>query len=165
MYYMILNINILICMIMYKKFLHPLFMVMMLIIYTMNICLISSNIFISSWYAYILFLVMMGGLLMSFTYMTSIIPNEILKIKDTWPTFKFIFFSILMLIFWLLTFYEFNYLYPMNMNLNNEIYMINSLFFSKYSFKITIMMMIYLFITLIIIMNISYSNKSLRMKM
>nr|AZF99020.1 NADH dehydrogenase subunit 6 [Megalodontes spiraeae] len=163
MYYVIMSMNIMICMIMYKKFLHPLFMVSMLIIYTMNICLISSSIFMSSWYSYILFLVMMGGLLMLFTYMTSIVPNELMKNYSM--TFKeLLFFMMMTSIFWLLGLFKFNYMYPLNMNFNNEIYMINSLLFSKYSFKITIIMMIYLLITLIIIMNISYSNKSLRMK-
>nr|AZL93332.1 NADH dehydrogenase subunit 6 [Megalodontes quinquecinctus] len=164
MYYVIMSMNIMICIIMYKKFLHPLFMVSMLIIYTMNICLISSSIFMSSWYAYILFLVMMGGLLMLFTYMTSIVPNELMK-NYSMNLSKLMFFITMTSIFWFLGLFKINYLYPLNVNFNNEIHMINSLFFSKYSFKITIIIMIYLLITLIIIMNISYSNKSLRMKM
>nr|YP_010049242.1 NADH dehydrogenase subunit 6 [Promethis valgipes]QPL15577.1 NADH dehydrogenase subunit 6 [Promethis valgipes] len=58
---------------------HPLSMGMMLMMQTIAISLITSNLNQSPWFSYILFLIMVGGMLILFMYMTSVASNEKFK--------------------------------------------------------------------------------------
>nr|AIW64850.1 NADH dehydrogenase subunit 6 [Tribolium castaneum] len=55
---------------------HPLSVGLILLIQTILISLISGNLISSFWFSYILFLIMIGGMLILFMYMTSIASNE-----------------------------------------------------------------------------------------
>nr|YP_010415155.1 NADH dehydrogenase subunit 6 [Tribolium freemani]URX54549.1 NADH dehydrogenase subunit 6 [Tribolium freemani] len=55
---------------------HPLSLGLILLIQTTLISLISGNMISSFWFSYILFLIMIGGMLILFMYMTSIASNE-----------------------------------------------------------------------------------------
>nr|ANS72670.1 NADH dehydrogenase subunit 6 [Spongicola levigatus] len=55
---------------------HPLATGITLLSQTALICLMSSLFMTSSWVAYILFLIFLGGMLVLFIYVTSLIPNE-----------------------------------------------------------------------------------------
>nr|YP_009500698.1 NADH dehydrogenase subunit 6 [Anoeconeossa unicornuta]AWU48841.1 NADH dehydrogenase subunit 6 [Anoeconeossa unicornuta] len=57
--------------------LHPLTFGMLILIQSILICVISRMITSSSWIAMTLFLIMVGGLMIIFIYMTSICSNEI----------------------------------------------------------------------------------------
>nr|YP_010309818.1 NADH dehydrogenase subunit 6 [Oenas fusicornis]UMR54935.1 NADH dehydrogenase subunit 6 [Oenas fusicornis] len=60
---------------------HPLSLGIVLLIQTTIISLISGKFCINFWFSYILFLIMIGGMLILFIYMTSIASNEKFKIN------------------------------------------------------------------------------------
>nr|UHA55330.1 NADH dehydrogenase subunit 6 [Eriocampa ovata] len=55
---------------------NPLSMGLILLIQTLLIVMVSGIMSISFWYSYILFLVMLGGMLILFIYVTSLIANQ-----------------------------------------------------------------------------------------
>nr|YP_010309688.1 NADH dehydrogenase subunit 6 [Apalus guerini]UMR54805.1 NADH dehydrogenase subunit 6 [Apalus guerini] len=67
---------------------HPLSLGMLLLIQTTIISLISGTFSYNYWFSYILFLVMIGGMLILFIYMTSIASNEKFSftLKTMWLT-------------------------------------------------------------------------------
>nr|ANJ70412.1 NADH dehydrogenase subunit 6 [Haliplus immaculatus] len=58
---------------------HPMSMGMILMMQTLIISLMSGMFSFSFWFSYILFLVMIGGMLVLFIYMTSMASNEMFK--------------------------------------------------------------------------------------
>nr|ALO76691.1 NADH deshydrogenase subunit 6 [Alleculinae sp. ENSP01] len=68
---------------------HPISMGTTLLIQTISISVLSGNFSQSLWFSYILFLIMVGGMMILFMYMTSIASNEKfkpnLKIMMTMP--------------------------------------------------------------------------------
>nr|WRY72419.1 NADH dehydrogenase subunit 6 [Eurhadina rubra] len=60
---------------------HPISMGLMLMIQTITIIMFMNKILISSWFAMITFMMMIGGLLIMFMYMSSIASNEKFKFK------------------------------------------------------------------------------------
>nr|ANJ70659.1 NADH dehydrogenase subunit 6 [Stenus clavicornis] len=135
---------------------HPLIMSMILLM--MIILIVLSNIFLIKfcWFSYIIFIIMIGGVLIIFTYMTSIASNESFKFNKNIIFFTVLIF-LLMLIFFNFNFIEFQ---------DN----INSSFFLKYfNFPINMMMIflfIYLYLTLIACVKITNFNQGpLRQKL
>nr|QWZ46385.1 NADH dehydrogenase subunit 6 [Philolithus actuosus] len=55
---------------------HPLSMGLILLLQTLMVSMISGNFSFNFWFSYILFLIMVGGMLILFMYMTSIASNE-----------------------------------------------------------------------------------------
>nr|YP_010692545.1 NADH dehydrogenase subunit 6 [Argopistes capensis]WBV77027.1 NADH dehydrogenase subunit 6 [Argopistes capensis] len=130
---------------------HPLSCGLILLIQTILTALVTGMMNYNFWYSYILFLVMIGGMLILFIYMTSIASNE--KFKFNMNLLKIMMFIILLnilLIFILDNFYfnTMNQLQEMMINKNS-----NNLSLMKYfnspSYFIMIMLISYLFITLI----------------
>nr|YP_009350270.1 NADH dehydrogenase subunit 6 [Apilitermes longiceps]AQP26720.1 NADH dehydrogenase subunit 6 [Apilitermes longiceps] len=62
--------------IMFTQMKHPMAMGMMLLMQTTMVCLISGTMYKSFWFSYILFMIMIGGMLVLFMYMTSLASNE-----------------------------------------------------------------------------------------
>nr|YP_009142303.1 NADH dehydrogenase subunit 6 [Sclerotia substriata]AKG95432.1 NADH dehydrogenase subunit 6 [Sclerotia substriata] len=58
---------------------HPLSMGFILLIQTLNIAMWTGFMSMNFWYSYILFIIMVGGMLILFIYMTSIASNEKFK--------------------------------------------------------------------------------------
>nr|YP_010464285.1 NADH dehydrogenase subunit 6 [Chlorophila portschinski]UUL71662.1 NADH dehydrogenase subunit 6 [Chlorophila portschinski] len=58
---------------------HPLSMGVVLLLQTVSISMITGNLMLNFWYSYVLFLIMIGGMLILFMYMTSIASNEKFK--------------------------------------------------------------------------------------
>uniref|UniRef100_UPI0030FEDA4B NADH dehydrogenase subunit 6 n=1 Tax=Prodasineura autumnalis TaxID=193254 RepID=UPI0030FEDA4B len=58
---------------------HPMSMGIMLMIQTVLVCGITNCIAHSAWFSYILFLVFLGGMLVLFIYMTSVASNEMFE--------------------------------------------------------------------------------------
>nr|AXS66048.1 NADH dehydrogenase subunit 6 [Tenebrionoidea sp. 19 KM-2017] len=58
---------------------HPLAMGAILLVQTTLVSLILGNLSLNFYYSYILFIVMVGGMMVLFLYMTSIASNEIFK--------------------------------------------------------------------------------------
>nr|YP_010461169.1 NADH dehydrogenase subunit 6 [Strophopteryx fasciata]UUF92100.1 NADH dehydrogenase subunit 6 [Strophopteryx fasciata] len=60
---------------------HPLAMGMMLLLQSLVICLLTGFMTQSFWFSYILFLVFLGGLLVLFIYVTSLASNEMFSLS------------------------------------------------------------------------------------
>nr|AFQ62418.1 NADH dehydrogenase subunit 6 [Meru phyllisae] len=140
---------------------HPLSMGLILMIQTISISFITSMICLSSWFSYILFLIMIGGMLILFMYMTSIASNELLKLSN-----KLIMSSIMFLFIYMIMF-KLPFMLKNNNNLmefESSMMMIqeNSFLLKKlYSNPnnlITLMIIFYLLITLIMSINITNMN-------
>nr|APX39846.1 NADH dehydrogenase subunit 6 [Leptomona erythrocephala] len=146
---------------------HPLSCGLILLIQTILTAMISGLMNLNYWYSYILFLIMVGGMLILFIYMTSIASNE--KFTFNPKFFMLTFFMLLMMILILMDEFYFNMLNQMfDMKSQNFIYM-NNLSMMKYfnepNYFMMMLIIIYLFITLIVVVkitNISYG--SLRQK-
>ena len=135
----------------------------MLLIQTFFICLLTGFITKTFWFSYVLFLIFLGGILVLFIYVTSLASNEIFN------------FSLNLFISGVLTFrviYSFLFFIDKNLIINylinyeNEILIEiksllieNSLILNKlYNFPvnlITILLIIYLFLTLIAVVKIT----------
>nr|AML25982.1 NADH dehydrogenase subunit 6 [Staphylinidae sp. BMNH 1274232] len=130
---------------------HPMTIGMMLLIQTCLISMITGLINMNFWFSYILFLIMIGGMLVLFIYMTSIASNEMFSYSSKIMMYMIavIFMSVLT---WTLLDPQFLYSFINYKNYTLENYENNynlSKFFNYPSIFIMFMMIIYLFITLI----------------
>nr|AML26046.1 NADH dehydrogenase subunit 6 [Staphylinidae sp. BMNH 1274251] len=135
---------------------HPLTMGLILLMQTMLIALITGLLNINFWFSYILFLIMVGGMLVLFIYMTSIASNEMFNYSNK------IMLTMLMMILMIMlfTFLTDNFLFSLNMNFmeNNFIFNSNIMlikFFNYPSMFMIFFMIIYLFITLVAVVKIT----------
>nr|YP_010177452.1 NADH dehydrogenase subunit 6 [Stenopsyche tienmushanensis]QSQ87277.1 NADH dehydrogenase subunit 6 [Stenopsyche tienmushanensis]UDU84914.1 NADH dehydrogenase subunit 6 [Stenopsyche tienmushanensis] len=157
-------INLMMMMNMMFSFLkHPMSMGLLILMQLLVSCLLMNLKIYFSWFSYIMFLILIGGLLILFMYMCTISTNKmlVLSMKLMISMFFFFFFFSLLSYFY--------YSNPMNYNNNNmsishmtmfahKDIMLNKMFNAPSNY-ITIILMIYLFIILIII------NKMMIMKM
>nr|YP_008081162.1 NADH dehydrogenase subunit 6 [Amata formosae]AGH27317.1 NADH dehydrogenase subunit 6 [Amata formosae] len=145
---------------------NPLSMGLMILLQTLMICLISGMLIKTYWFSYILFLTFMGGLLVLFIYVSSIASNELFK--PSYPNTKMIFLMIFILLllvqfmlmnnlFWLNFSFnsEMNNFFSFDMFINNENKINLSKLYNNQTFMIMIMLVIYLFITLIMAVKIT----------
>nr|APX39757.1 NADH dehydrogenase subunit 6 [Linaeidea aenea] len=141
---------------------HPLSLGMILLSQTILTSLITGLMNLNYWFSYILFLIMIGGMLILFIYMTSIASNE--KFKFSYKlSLLMLMFMMTMMILLLMDFYYFN----MKINVSDMLIQNNmnnfKLSMNKYmnypQNLILFMMIMYLLITLIMVVkitNISY---------
>nr|AYW52217.1 NADH dehydrogenase subunit 6 [Amarygmini sp. ACP-2013] len=66
---------------MFMFMMHPLSMGLILLCQTILISMLTGNLNQNFWFSYILFLIMIGGMLILFMYMTSIASNEKFKLN------------------------------------------------------------------------------------
>nr|YP_009473437.1 NADH dehydrogenase subunit 6 [Choristoneura occidentalis biennis]AVI57908.1 NADH dehydrogenase subunit 6 [Choristoneura occidentalis biennis] len=144
---------------------HPLSMGLMILIQTIFICLLSGMLINTYWFSYILFLTFLGGLLVLFIYVSSIASNEMFK--NNFFFLKIIFtFSIIIFIFSLYIFNNLNLLnyffnsemenlFNYSMLFNNENKINLSKLYNNQTFLMMMMMIIYLFITLVAVVKIT----------
>nr|AYN50445.1 NADH dehydrogenase subunit 6 [Dichotrachelus manueli] len=140
---------------------HPLSFGFILLLQTIIISTSSSIMNFDYWFSYILFLIMIGGLLILFIYMTSIASNE--KFKFSFKLLLFV--SLALIALFLISLMMDKLLILLNMHtydlVNQSIYNLN-LSMNKYmnfpSMLMTILLMIYLLITLIAIVKMTQSN-------
>nr|URX53277.1 NADH dehydrogenase subunit 6 [Calcaritermes sp.]URX53355.1 NADH dehydrogenase subunit 6 [Calcaritermes sp.] len=133
---------------------HPLAMGLMLLSQTMLTCLISGLMHQSFWFQYILFMVFVGGLLVLFIYVTSLASNEMISlstkmvvvISTTMP-------MVATIGGWAkMNSSEFTSLY--SSTLTDEISMLTSKFYNQPNGLTTILMALYLLMTLIVVVKI-----------
>nr|UFX34271.1 NADH dehydrogenase subunit 6 [Kozhantshikovia vernalis] len=144
---------------------NPLSMGLMILTQTLLICLISSMFINTYWFSYILFLTFLGGLLVMFIYVSSIASNETFKMILS--NFKMIIFFMMFML--MMSMYYFNSLKMFNFQFNNEM---NNMFYkylffnnenkinlsklyNKQNFLMMMMLIVYLFITLLAVVKIS----------
>nr|QNG56233.1 NADH dehydrogenase subunit 6 [Platisus bicolor] len=157
-----MNIMIIMMWIMSTIFLflnHPLSFGLILLIQTILTTMITGMMTLNFWYSYILFLIMVGGMLILFMYMTSIASNE--KFKLSLNLFYIFNFMLIMMI--PLFMYFNNNMKFFNENMMNQNFQLNfPLSMNKYmympSMMIYLMIIIYLLITLIAIVKITNIN-------
>nr|ARH54751.1 NADH dehydrogenase subunit 6 [Trigonopterus sp. 3 AH-2016] len=147
---------------------HPLSLGGVLLIQTILISILAGSVCMNFWYSYILFLVMIGGMLVMFIYMTSIASNEKFKLPQSpFPTFIFVMTILLALSlsqdkFLMFQFNISNMTIPFMQNIDN--FYINK-YFNYPGMFMLISLMVYLLITLIATVKITdKSNSSLRQK-
>nr|AMW67979.1 NADH dehydrogenase subunit 6 [Balmes birmanus] len=144
---------------------HPLMMGLNLLIQTILISLICGYISPSFWFAYVLFLVMLGGMLVLFIYVTSLASNELFSFSlNKMIITSYIFMLILILFMYTDNFLLINYNLE-NLLFNNSNLLTNSenefnliKLYNNPAMNITLMMINYLFLTLIIIVKITNIN-------
>nr|YP_010166787.1 NADH dehydrogenase subunit 6 [Scarodytes savinensis]QRV62891.1 NADH dehydrogenase subunit 6 [Scarodytes savinensis] len=145
---------------------HPMSMGMILMIQTILITLISGLYSFTYWFSYILFLIMIGGMMVLFMYMTSLASNEKFNFSK-----KILLLIITMLI--ISTIMNFNDMSIINLNFKNSnmMEMINNMImlknenikslnfmYNKPNFIITIMLINYLLLTLVAVVKITKSK-------
>nr|AOY39835.1 NADH dehydrogenase subunit 6 [Pityogenes trepanatus] len=150
---------------------HPLALGSNLFLQTTLIALISGKLISNFWYSYLLFLIMVGGMLILFIYMTSIASNEKFFVPKFYKLSIFIMFLFMIIILmftfkdtmiekglstkWNFMFESFNYYKPWTL----------SKFFNDPFYQIIIFLMIYLFLTLLMTVKVTdTSGGSLRQK-
>nr|AYW52127.1 NADH dehydrogenase subunit 6 [Harpalinae sp. 3 ACP-2013] len=146
---------------------HPLSMGLILLIQTILISLVSGMFSYSYWFSYILFLVMIGGMLVLFIYMTSLASNEMFNFST-----KISIFIMMMMILMTMTYLVIDYMMinplfknsnmmeTMNnmLNLKNENILSLNMIYNKPNNMITLMLVNYLFLTLIAVVKITDIN-------
>nr|YP_009231565.1 NADH dehydrogenase subunit 6 [Dixella aestivalis]ALZ48586.1 NADH dehydrogenase subunit 6 [Dixella aestivalis] len=142
---------------------HPLAMGMMLLIQTLLICLITGMMSNTFWFSYVLFLTFLGGMLVLFIYVTSLASNEMFSLS---MKITMMFFFILMITAFMTLIMDKSLIYSyFNNNEMNSItqktsfIQENSIILNKlYNYPtnlINLLMMNYLFLTLIAVVKIT----------
>nr|YP_010939916.1 NADH dehydrogenase subunit 6 [Aularches miliaris]WLG65253.1 NADH dehydrogenase subunit 6 [Aularches miliaris] len=151
---------------------HPMSMMFIIIIQTLFIGMIIGNLMESFWLSYILFLTFIGGMLVLFIYITSIASNELFNIKiNNWIMNSS--FMILLFLFFLIL--DFTIMMDNFKNSDTKMFSKNFTFqemsislyklYNNPTFMITIIMMMYLFLTLLVVVKITNIYKGPMRKM
>nr|YP_003875574.1 NADH dehydrogenase subunit 6 [Physemacris variolosa]ADD97032.1 NADH dehydrogenase subunit 6 [Physemacris variolosa] len=151
--------------IMFMQLSNPMSMMMLIIIQSLIICLMSGMIMESYWMSYIMFLVMLGGMLILFIYISSIASNEPFS-TNSW---NFILFTLIMTSSTLIIKMLEKSINKFLINSDNSIYnqnlfnieMSKSLLklYNSPTFPITILMMIYLLLAMMVVIKIININQ------
>nr|AXS64851.1 NADH dehydrogenase subunit 6 [Cucujoidea sp. 14 KM-2017] len=138
---------------------------------SMGFCILIQTIFLSInmgmttfnfWYSYILTLIMIGGLLILFIYMTSVASNEKFKFSMWMFLLFMLIYSLTMIYLYKMNMIESNYMMYNKLNdlfnFYNMNYMAMIKFYNLPTMKIMIITILYLLITLIAVVKISKTN-------
>nr|UFZ13200.1 NADH dehydrogenase subunit 6 [Neochauliodes sinensis] len=142
---------------------HPLAMGLILLIQTILISLITGFMLQTFWFSYILFLILLGGMLVLFIYMTSLASNELFSFSMKSLLMNFIIMSLMMIV--MMIYIPYNNLLNLDMTKfnNYSLYTENNIELLKlYNFptmNLTLMLVSYLFLTLIIVVKITNINQ------
>nr|AMA06656.1 NADH dehydrogenase subunit 6 [Cryptolaemus montrouzieri] len=141
---------------------HPLSVGFLILIQTILTCLIMGSIYINFWYSYILILIMIGGLLILFIYMTSIASNEKFKFNINMLVFTLtiMFMMMMMYKFYPSLLMEMFFNKEMNIKiLNNETFQLSmSKLYNFPEMKIMLMTIFYLLLCMIAVVKICKIN-------
>nr|WNL53845.1 NADH dehydrogenase subunit 6 [Termes sp. B MLW-2023a] len=142
---------------MFTQMKHPMAMGLMLLMQTTMVCIISGTMYSSFWFSYILFMIMIGGMLVLFMYMTSLASNEMFS-----PSNK-------MLVATMTTLPITLYIMPtptnnkeMNMHetmMENEITTTTTVMYNQMMGIMTTLLVLYMLLTLIVVVNIINVSK------
>nr|YP_009092112.1 NADH dehydrogenase subunit 6 [Anthocharis bambusarum]AGG40680.1 NADH dehydrogenase subunit 6 [Anthocharis bambusarum] len=143
---------------------NPLAMGLFILLQTMLLSLLIGMFINTYWFSYILFLIFLGGLLVLFIYVASIASNELMNfsIKMKISFWFSILFSLIISFLYNKNLYFFNLFYNNEMtNLSHYFLFFNdnkinlSKLYDKQTYFLNIMLIIYLFITLIAVIKIT----------
>nr|AML26173.1 NADH dehydrogenase subunit 6 [Scolytinae sp. BMNH 1274290] len=154
---MIMNYTLSMLIILFKN---PLSKGCILLLLTISTSIMASTKHLNSWFGYILFLIMVGGILVTFIYMTSIASNEKFKFPKIQMMMLFILTIMVNLIIFSIV--STNNYFSMTMLLNQEITSIslmNKMLLTKiFNWPISqvpLALMSYLFLTLIMVVKMT----------
>nr|YP_009480519.1 NADH dehydrogenase subunit 6 [Cryptopygus terranovus]APX54991.1 NADH dehydrogenase subunit 6 [Cryptopygus terranovus] len=129
---------------------HPVMLMMLILIQATLICLISWLYLKFSWFAYILFLVFLGGLMVLFIYITSLASNELMK----YDLSSFTMAAVILFMVSTLVFFNWNGCSLDLMMFNKSINYFSGMY-SLPTFTLIGLTMIYLLFTLIVVVKVS----------
>nr|URX54484.1 NADH dehydrogenase subunit 6 [Neotermes sp. 8 AB-2022a] len=143
---------------MFTQMNHPLAMGMMLLLQTMMTCLISGLMHQSFWFQYILFMVFVGGMLVLFIYMASLASNEMFSLSTKMMVMT------TMMIMTMSIIKDQTMINSSEMNLyelmtKNEIITMTSKLYNQPNGTLTILMALYLLMTLIVVVKVTNVSK------
>nr|QZK21347.1 NADH dehydrogenase subunit 6 [Amitermes sp. ANIC 0073] len=136
---------------------HPLAMGLMLLIQTTMVCLISGTMYSSFWFSYILFMIMIGGMLVLFMYMTSLASNEMFS-----PSNKMLMTTLIllpMLMYMMPTVTNNKEMSMHSTMMENEILTTTTVMYNQMMGTMTTLLVLYMLLTLIVVVNIINVSK------
>nr|QZK21620.1 NADH dehydrogenase subunit 6 [Amitermes sp. ANIC 0900] len=142
---------------MFTQMKHPMAMGLMLLIQTTMVCLISGTMYMSFWFSYILFMIMIGGMLVLFMYMTSLASNEMFSPSNKMIMATLTLLPILMYIMPTVTNNK-----EMNTHstmMENEILTTTTVMYNQMMGTMTTLLVLYMLLTLIVVVNIINVSK------
>nr|UFZ12758.1 NADH dehydrogenase subunit 6 [Sialis jiyuni] len=141
---------------------HPLAMGFCLLIQTILISLITGMIIQTFWFSYILFLIMLGGMLVLFIYMTTLASNEMFSFNNNLMIYILMILIIMMMTMIDKNMWNINNSYIDMLNTNNNYFIMNMensmelmKLYNKPTMNMTLILINYLLLTLIIIVKIT----------
>nr|UFR82861.1 NADH dehydrogenase subunit 6 [Goliathus goliatus]UFR82900.1 NADH dehydrogenase subunit 6 [Mecynorhina torquata ugandensis] len=139
---------------------HPLSMGMMLLSQTIIIALTMGMFNLNFWYSYIMFLIMIGGMLVLFIYMTSVASNEKFQFSLKISLLILFMFSVMIMSYMIMDFYmiNINNMYEETLIFNDKFNWSLNKFLTHPMMMILLLMIIYLLITLIAVVKITNIN-------
>nr|YP_010117815.1 NADH dehydrogenase subunit 6 [Cryptotermes havilandi]QPN53787.1 NADH dehydrogenase subunit 6 [Cryptotermes havilandi]URX52848.1 NADH dehydrogenase subunit 6 [Cryptotermes havilandi]URX52887.1 NADH dehydrogenase subunit 6 [Cryptotermes havilandi] len=142
---------------MFTQMNHPLAMGMMLLMQTTMMCLISGLMHQSFWFQYILFMVFIGGMLVLFIYVASLASNEMFSLSTKMMLLSTgMMMGAAMIKKW--TTHNSSDSTAYNTT-SNEIILMTSKLYNQPSGTLTILMALYLLMTLIVVVKITNVSK------
>nr|QZK22153.1 NADH dehydrogenase subunit 6 [Amitermes sp. QLD_257]QZK22166.1 NADH dehydrogenase subunit 6 [Amitermes sp. QLD_262] len=142
---------------MFTQMKHPLAMGLMLLIQTTMVCLISGTMYSSFWFSYILFMIMIGGMLVLFMYMTSLASNEMFSPSNKMLMATLVLLPILMYMMPTVTNNKEMKTYSTMME--NEILTTTTVMYNQMMGTMTTLLVLYMLLTLIVVVNIINVSK------
>nr|QZK22062.1 NADH dehydrogenase subunit 6 [Amitermes sp. QLD_179] len=142
---------------MFTQMKHPLAMGLMLLIQTTMVCLISGTMYSSFWFSYILFMIMIGGMLVLFMYMTSLASNEMFSPSNKMLMATLTLLPILMYTMPTVTNNKEMKMYDTMME--NEILTTTTVMYNQMMGTMTTLSVLYMLLTLIVVVNIINVSK------
>nr|YP_009544248.1 NADH dehydrogenase subunit 6 [Roisinitermes ebogoensis]AYO45656.1 NADH dehydrogenase subunit 6 [Roisinitermes ebogoensis]URX52861.1 NADH dehydrogenase subunit 6 [Roisinitermes ebogoensis] len=143
---------------MFTQMMHPLAMGLMLLTQTTLMCMISGLMHQSFWFQYILFMVFVGGMLVLFIYVASLASNEMFSLSMK----MLLMMTITLTMFTLVkdwTTINSTEMITLNPIMENEINLSTSKLYNQPNGWLTIIMALYLLMTLIVAVKITNVSK------
>nr|YP_009351050.1 NADH dehydrogenase subunit 6 [Spinitermes trispinosus]AQP28438.1 NADH dehydrogenase subunit 6 [Spinitermes trispinosus]AQP29511.1 NADH dehydrogenase subunit 6 [Spinitermes longiceps] len=137
---------------MFTQMKHPMAMGLMLLMQTTMVCIISGTMYKSFWFSYILFMIMIGGMLVLFMYMTSLASNEMFSPSNSMVTAMLTMTPILLYIMPTITNNK-----EMNIHetmMENETTTTTTVMYNQMMGTMTTLLVLYMLLTLIVVVNI-----------
>ncbi|UAT98632.1 NADH dehydrogenase subunit 6 (mitochondrion) [Muscidifurax raptorellus] len=149
----------------YSNYFHPLMLCLILMLFTIFVSLDMSILSPTHWYSYIVYLIIVGGLMIIFLYFISLISN--MKMCIDWYYFFLMPLKILMMVSFIIVIYYNKEIYMFwsttNFKSIDLLQMLSECNFINYMYTFknttTIILMIYLFICLTLVVKIIITKK------
>nr|URW97662.1 NADH dehydrogenase subunit 6 [Songthela sp.] len=137
-----MNIFMILCLILFSMSNHPLSMIFLLIMITLSSSILIYYSLVTSWFSYVLLIIMLSGMMIIFMYMATLSPNEF---------FLYSFFPIYLLPLLFIVTYLPSFMAPPQLWSMKQV--------SSSFFSITIFMVTFLFMLMVAMTKITFWQK------